>query len=107
MADYQEVCMLCHRSEDKAGKMIHLMNNICVCRDCLDRTMNLVNNFDLSKIGSDPDILASAMKEFLNEQTDNTKAKEGSSETDGPKPVMGNKEEPPEVKPVSEPVHKE
>ncbi len=87
MADYEEVCMLCHRSEDKAGKMIHLMNNICVCRDCLDRTMNLANNLDITKLGSDPNVLASAMKELFSEQSDNTKAYKGSSDADGPKPV--------------------
>ncbi len=87
MADYEEVCMLCHRSEDKAGKMIHLMNNICVCRDCLDRTMKLANNLDITKLGSDPNVLASAMKELFGEKSDNKGTDKGSSVTDGPKPV--------------------
>ena len=103
MADYQEVCMLCHRSEDKAGKMIHLMNSVCVCRDCLDRTMNLVNNLDLTKLGSDPNVIASAMKEMFEGTTDNTQTKEGSSVTDGPKPVMGKDE----ATVVSEPANEE
>ncbi len=103
MADYQETCMLCRRSEDKAGKMIHLMNNICVCRDCLDRTMNLVNNFDLSKLGSDPDVLSSMMKSMFDGQNDDSKAKEGSSVKDGPEPVKEEvKETEPEVTPVKE-----
>jgi len=87
MADYQEICMLCHRSEDKAGKMIHLMNNICVCRDCLDRTMNAVNNFDLSKLGDDPAIFSSMMRELFENNGDNEGKNEGSSVSDGPKSV--------------------
>ena len=87
MADYQEICMLCHRSEDKAGKMIHLMNNICVCRDCLDRTMNAVNNLDMSRLGDDPMMFASMMKELFDTSVSNKGDNEGSSAADGPKPV--------------------
>lgn len=64
MAEYEEVCMLCHRSEDKAGKMVHLMNNICVCRDCLNRTMDAVNSIDLNKMGLNPDSIAEFMQEI-------------------------------------------
>ncbi len=64
MAEYEEVCMLCRRSEDKAGKMVHLMNNICVCRDCLNRTMDAVNSIDLNKMGLNPDSIAEFMQEI-------------------------------------------
>ena len=33
--DYEEVCILCHRPESKAGRMFHLPNNITVCDDCM------------------------------------------------------------------------
>lgn len=79
MAEYEEVCMLCRRSESKAGKMVHLMNNICVCRDCMERTMSVVNQLDLSKLGTDPNVLADAMKELFSEK--------GSSVKDEPKVV--------------------
>ncbi len=77
MGEYEEVCVLCHRSEAKAGKMIHLMNNMCVCKDCLARTMNVVSRFDVSNMGFDPELMTRAMNEIMNAS--------GSSETDEPK----------------------
>ena len=38
---YEDVCFICRRPESKAGKMYHLPNNICVCEDCMHRTMRL------------------------------------------------------------------
>ncbi len=68
--------MLCRRSEDKAGKMVHLMNNICVCRDCFNRTMDAVSSFDLGKMGINQD----SFKEFMQEIT----GASGSSAKDEP-----------------------
>lgn len=77
MAEYEEVCMLCRRSEDKAGKMIHLMNNICVCRDCLDRTMDAVKKFDISGFDMDLNAFTKAMQDIT--------GMTGSSDKDEPK----------------------
>ncbi|MDE6313653.1 MAG: ATP-dependent Clp protease ATP-binding subunit ClpX [Lachnospiraceae bacterium] len=41
---YQDICYICHRTEEKAGKMVHLPNNICVCADCMQRTFDTMNN---------------------------------------------------------------
>ena len=35
-----ERCYICHRTEAQAGKMVHLPNDICICRDCLQRTID-------------------------------------------------------------------
>ena len=43
MSEYEEVCALCGRNESQAGKMVHMMGNVCVCKDCMDRTMQVVN----------------------------------------------------------------
>ena len=40
----EEYCHLCHRPASEAGKMIHLPTNICVCNDCLQGTINSMNN---------------------------------------------------------------
>ena len=31
----QEACFVCHRPSSKAGKMIHLTDEICICQDCM------------------------------------------------------------------------
>lgn len=42
---YEGVCYLCHRSESKAGKLVYLPNNIGVCADCMQKTLNSMNMF--------------------------------------------------------------
>ncbi len=38
--EYEDVCYICHRPESKAGKMIHIPNNISICVDCMQRTFD-------------------------------------------------------------------
>lgn len=44
--DFEDVCFICRRPESKAGKMIQMPNNICICADCMNKTMAAVNQFD-------------------------------------------------------------
>ncbi|MBR4992702.1 MAG: ATP-dependent Clp protease ATP-binding subunit ClpX [Lachnospiraceae bacterium] len=44
--EYEEVCMMCHRPESKAGKMFHLPGGICVCDDCMHQTMDMISKMD-------------------------------------------------------------
>ncbi|MBD5528381.1 MAG: ATP-dependent Clp protease ATP-binding subunit ClpX [Lachnospiraceae bacterium] len=52
--DYEDVCFVCRRPESKAGKMFKLPNNICVCDDCMHKTMDAVSQFDYQGMLSDP-----------------------------------------------------
>ncbi len=45
-SEYEDVCFICRRPESKAGKMFKLPNNICVCNDCMHKTMDTVSQFD-------------------------------------------------------------
>ena len=49
---YEDVCFVCHRPESKAGKMIHLTKDISICPECMQRTMDMMNNgnVDYSKM---------------------------------------------------------
>ena len=44
--DYEDVCFICRRPASKAGEMFRLPNNICVCNDCMHKTMDAVSQFD-------------------------------------------------------------
>ena len=48
----QEACFVCHRPTSKAGKMIHLTDEICICQDCMQKTLDMMNNgnVDYSKM---------------------------------------------------------
>ncbi len=49
---YEDACFVCHRPESKAGKMIHLTKDISICAECMQRTMDMMNNgnIDYSKM---------------------------------------------------------
>ena len=34
---HEDVCFICHRPESKAGKMVHLPQNICVCSSSMQK----------------------------------------------------------------------
>ncbi len=44
--DYEDVCFICRRPESKAGRMFKLPNHICVCDDCMHKTMDTVSQYD-------------------------------------------------------------
>ena len=37
---YEDICYICRRPESKAGKMSKIPNNICICRDCMQKTFD-------------------------------------------------------------------
>lgn len=53
-SEYEDVCFICRRPESKAGKMFKLPNNICVCDDCMHKTMETVSQFDYQGMLNDP-----------------------------------------------------
>lgn len=46
----KKICHICHRDEEHAGKMVHMPNGIDICPDCLQQSMDAINNmgFDLN-----------------------------------------------------------
>lgn len=42
--DVEHYCYLCRRPESVAGKMLELPNNIFICTDCMQRTLNSMGN---------------------------------------------------------------
>lgn len=42
--DYEDVCYICRRPESRAGKLIHIPNNICICSDCMQKTFDSMGN---------------------------------------------------------------
>ncbi len=44
--EYESVCFACRRPERVTGKQFKLPNNICVCNDCMHKTMDMIGQFD-------------------------------------------------------------
>ena len=55
-SDYEDVCFICRRPESKAGKMFRLPNHICVCDDCMHKTMDTVSQFDYQGLLNNPNM---------------------------------------------------
>ena len=59
--EYEDICFICHRPGSKAGKMIHIPNNICICSDCMQKTFDTMNHAgfpigDMGNFGNMPNI---------------------------------------------------
>ncbi len=51
----KKYCMVCHRSEESAGKMIHMPGDMWICPDCMQNMMDMAGRFDLSSLmGQNP-----------------------------------------------------
>lgn len=55
--DYESVCFICRRPESVTGKQFKMPNNICVCNDCMHKTMDAVSQFDYQGMLNDPNLL--------------------------------------------------
>ncbi len=58
---YEDICYICRRPESKAGKMIRIPNDICICSDCMQKTFDSMNNVnfpmgDMGNFGNMPNI---------------------------------------------------
>ena len=56
-SDYEDICFICRRPESKAGRMYKLPNHICVCEDCMHRTMDTVSQYDYNNLLNNPELM--------------------------------------------------
>ncbi len=49
-SDTTEICYVCRRPTESAGEMFHLPNGVCICQDCLRKTLDQVSSLDLSNM---------------------------------------------------------
>lgn len=59
--EHESVCFICRRTERVTGKQFKLPNHICVCNDCMHKTMDAVSQFDYQGM-LDPAMLAKSME---------------------------------------------
>ena len=53
--EYEEVCMMCHRPESRAGRMVHMPGKVCICDDCMHRTMEMVSDMQQNGVLDSPE----------------------------------------------------
>lgn len=65
---YEKYCLICHRPESVAGKMIDLPNHITVCSDCMQKSFDAMTNgsIDYTKLFNMPGIQFMNMSDLDN-----------------------------------------
>ena len=38
--EYEKICLMCRRPESRAGKMLEMGNDVCICQECLQKTVD-------------------------------------------------------------------
>ncbi len=85
--EFEDICYICRRPESKAGRMFHLPNNICICDDCMHKTMDAVSQFDYQQMMNNP-MFMNMLNNPFNPYGDPTK----SNGTSGQKSAVGGNE---------------
>ena len=85
--EFEDICYICRRPESKAGRMFHLPNNICICDDCMNKTMDAVSQFDYQQMMNNP-VFMNMLNNPFNPYGDPTK----SDGTSGQKSAGGGNE---------------
>lgn len=82
--EYEDVCFVCRRPESKAGRMFKLPNNICVCDDCMHKTMDAVSQFDYQGMLGNP-----SLYQMMNIKDPADEKKQEGEESDNKQPPKG------------------
>ena len=85
--EFEDICYICRRPESKARRMFHLPNNICICDDCMHKTMDAVSQFDYQQMMNNP-VFMNMLNNPFNPYGDPTK----SDGTSGQKSAGGGNE---------------
>ncbi|MBP5762812.1 MAG: AAA family ATPase, partial [Lachnospiraceae bacterium] len=80
---YEDVCFVCRRPESKAGKMFRMPGGICICSDCMQKTMDTVSQFDYQGMLNGTHVMTE--DELRKLMGDPTKSDPGDSEGDASK----------------------
>ncbi|MCQ2519023.1 MAG: ATP-dependent Clp protease ATP-binding subunit ClpX [Lachnospiraceae bacterium] len=59
--DYESICFMCMRPESKCNGMIKMAANMCVCTDCLQKTLDTAQNMEF-----DPSMFSGMPNPFMN-----------------------------------------
>ena len=46
--EFEDICFVCRRPESKAGKMVHLPNDINICQECMQKVFDSVGQTNLN-----------------------------------------------------------
>lgn len=84
--EYEQVCMMCHRPESVAGKMINLQKEFCVCADCMQKSLDTIDSYGPGFPGMGmPSFTMGTTPGNLNfNEVENSSDKDGDDKTNNP-----------------------
>ena len=83
--DYERFCFLCRRPESQTGKLITLTDGISVCPDCMQKTMDTIQNgnIDFSRLQG---VNFMNLSDLQNMMSNQQQVKKKKPKKEGPKP---------------------
>lgn len=97
---YEQFCSICNRSENVAGKMVNLPNNMSVCNDCMQKSYNMMSdsNFDINKLLNNPNVKVMNITQMKDNLPKQEKVKKKKSEKVVPLLELGSIPAPHKIK---------
>lgn len=94
--EYEDVCLICHRTESVTGKMFHIMNQMCICNDCMHKTLEGVGNLQYEDVLNHP-MFQSMMQSYPADmenfgQMKTSSVQSNTSSTDGTSEILSEGE---------------
>ncbi len=85
--DYERFCFLCRRPESQTGKLITLTDGISVCPDCMQKTMDTIQNgnIDFSRLQG---VNFMNLSDLQNMMSNQQQVKKKKPKKEGPKPAF-------------------
>ena len=85
--DYERFCFLCRRPESQTGKLITLTDGISVCPDCMQKTMDTIQNgnIDFSRLQG---VNFMNLSDLQNMMSNQQQVKKKKLKKEGPKPAF-------------------
>ncbi len=85
--DYERFCFICRRPESQTGKLITLTDGISVCPDCMQKTMDTIQNgnIDFSRLQG---VNFMNLSDLQNMMSNQQQVKKKKPKKEGPKPAF-------------------
>ena len=98
--EYESFCFMCKRPESVTGRMLRLSDGLCVCNDCLQRTIDMSKNMNFSpEMFSNMDMPFSGMFNIKTPENDEPDEEVREEETSAEDETTPEGEEPERIQP--------
>lgn len=86
--EFEEVCFVCRRPESKAGKMVHLTNDVNICQECMQKVFDSMNSTNMGNFMDMPNISMINLADLKNHIPQKQKVKKKKTKQEEETPAL-------------------